>query len=129
MTTTPFNANAIIKQIDSGTLRPMGNVVARALLEKIGFQHEIIAQYDRGEAIEWLPGTDTLWMQINALPVGRQGGLRLVANLTHPEGALDGYAAEFFILWAREQGVSEFGIGEAFGLPVNGLTTSFPRSR
>ena len=88
MTTLPFNADEIIKQIDAGTLRPMGNIVARALLEKIGLQHEIIEQYDRGAAIEWLPGTDTLWTQINALPVDQQGRLRLLANLTHPEDEL-----------------------------------------
>ena len=116
----PFNADAIIKRIDAGTLHPMGNVVARALLKKIGFEHEIIAQHDRGEAIEWLPGTDTLWTQINSLPVDQQGSLRIVANLTHPECELDSYAAEFFILWARQQGVSETGIGEAFGLAANG---------
>ena len=103
MTSPPFNANAIIKLIDSGTLRPMGNVVARALLKKIGTHHDIIAQYDRRSEIEWLPGTDPLWALINAMPVAQQGALRLVANLTHPEGELDCYSAEYFVRWARQQ--------------------------
>lgn len=118
--TPSFNADTIIKQIDAGMFRPMGNVVARALLEKIGFYHEIIVQHDKGAAIEWLPGTDELWTQIYALPVDQQGALRLVANLTHPEGELDGYSAELFLLWARQQKLSENDIGEAFGILVDG---------
>ncbi len=119
MERSSHNADALVQQIDAGTLRPKGNAVARALLKKIGFQHEIITRYDCGDLIERRRGSDPLWQQINALPVDQQGSLRLVASLARPESELDWYEAEFFIEWARQEGVSEVGIAEAFGVCVS----------
>jgi hypothetical protein len=119
MATNPFNADDIIQQIDRGALRPIGKVVARSLLRKIDFRHEIITRHDRGEEINPLSGQDALWKQINALPAEQQGALRLLVSLAH-EGEIDWYAAEFFILWARQEGLSERAIGDAFGFVPNG---------
>ena len=119
MHAAPFNADdAIIPQIDAGVIRPKVNEVARALLRKMNFEHDIIARYDRGENSEPMSGHDALWRQIDQLPSDQQGALRLVVSLAHYV-EIDWYTAEFFILWARQAGLSEHEISEAFGVPMN----------
>jgi hypothetical protein len=114
------NANDIIQEIDAGRLHPLGNAVARELLRRINFQHEIIDRYDRGEDTGPLGGAHPIFKEIFALPLAQQGALRLVTNLAHEEDELDWYSAEFFIAWARQEGVSEPDICAAFGFTGNG---------
>ena len=61
-----------------------------------------------------------LWEKINSLDVESQGGLRLLVALTRPNEVIDWYLAEFMILWARQQGVAEHQIIDAFHIPANG---------
>jgi len=56
-----------------------------------------------------------LWSRIEALPPEQQGSLRLPVGLLHPNKTLDGHEAEYYVLWARQRGLSERQIMDAFG--------------
>lgn len=117
--TDEANADTIIEEIDKGTLRPRTHKVVRAfhrhmhLAETVqqraleAFDHG--AQNARGAALQ-----DEIWAIMEALPIDQQGGLRLSNCLARPDEAVDWHLAEYLTLWARQQGLSERQIIDAF---------------
>ncbi len=55
-----------------------------------------------------------MWADMHSLAVDQQSGLRLSNCLVRPDEAVDWHLAEYIILWARQQGLSEQQIIEAF---------------
>jgi hypothetical protein len=117
-----FDTDTIIAKLDDGSLTPMTIPVARRLVDalprKTPFQHALLGYLDAnghsGHA-DWL---SRLWDEINALPLHRQGGLRLMVPLLHDDAPLDWYTAGFFIHWAKECGIPDKNIGRAFGIEL-----------
>ena len=61
-----------------------------------------------------------LWTKIVSLVAESQGGSRLLVTLTRPNEDIDWYLAEFMIRWARQQGVAEHHIIDAFHIRTDG---------
>jgi hypothetical protein len=121
MTSPRHNAHdEIVGRIDADQLHPMSHPVARALIEHIPDYSEedrrLIAAFDANvDAQAWF---DRLQSRIDALPVNKQGRLRLLWQFRIPNGPVDWQLAEYLIAWARDEGVSEDQICSAFGLEL-----------
>lgn len=119
------NADDLIKEIDAAALRPMAHVVTRGLYRHIplqdDFQKEVVNAFDGGgQPSEMAAFQVALWAKIKSTDVENQGGLRLLVALTRPDEVIDWYLAGFMIQWAREQGIAEHHIIDAFHLRSNG---------
>ena len=118
MTQHASNADTLIDQIDDGLIHVRRHDVIRALYQGLPLgdveQQEFIAAYDSDLPVDVAMWSTRLWSKIERLPLERQGGLRLLVGLLMPNQELEGYEAEYFILWARQQGVTETQIIEAF---------------
>lgn len=55
-----------------------------------------------------------IWDKIDADDPGSDGWLRLAVVLTHPDQIIDDQLAEYFELWAQQEGMSEQQIIAAF---------------
>jgi hypothetical protein len=113
------NADDLIGEIDAATLRPMTHIVTRRLCSHIPLQDDlqkaIINAFDEGsQPDEMAAFQKALWARIDSSDVRNQGGLRLLVALTRPDEVIDWYLAGFMILWAREQGIAEYQIIDAF---------------
>jgi hypothetical protein len=119
------NADDIIGEIDAAALNPMTHVVTRNLCRHIALQDdlqkEVVNAFDEGDQPSEMAAFQAgLWAKIDSLDVRDQGGLRLLVALTRPDEVIDWYMAEFMILWARQQGVAEHRIIDAFHAQSNG---------
>ena len=84
-------------------------------------QAEAVSAFDRGAQPFKISEISTLfWTKIDRLGVAEQSGLRLSNCLTRPDAAVDWELAEYLILWARQQGLSEQQIIRAFRVYGNG---------
>src|SRR3954470_13817931 len=127
MTGSRCNAHdEIVDRIDADQLHPWSHPVTRALIEHIpDYVKEdrmLIEAFDANllDAQDWI--ARRLWPRINALPVKKQGRLRLLWQLLRPSEPVDWQLAEYMIAWARDEGVSEEDICSAFDLaPPFGL--------
>lgn len=113
------NADSIIQEIDEGAITPMTHSVSRSLFRHIklaaALQQKVVAAFDDGsEAYEMAALEAAVWAEIGNASVEHQGGLRLLIGLTRPNEIIDWYLAEFMILWARQEGVTERHIIDAF---------------
>jgi hypothetical protein len=113
------NADDLIAEIDAAALNPMTHPVTRGLYRHIpihdAFENEVLTAFDRGGQPEQMAVFQTvLWEKINSRDPVSQGGLRLLVSLTRPNEPIDWNLAEFMILWARQQGVAEHQIINAF---------------
>ena len=123
-----MTANAddvIIGEIDAGAIRPMTHAVTRNLYRHIplidALQTEVVSAFDGGSQRHDMAGNqDALWSKIDGLDPDNQGAFRLLVALTKPDEVIDWYLAEFMILWARQQGVTEQQIIDAFKTESNG---------
>lgn len=109
--------DAIIDQIDAGVLLPRSHSVARSLAEKLAtlspLTSEVVTAFDHGKADK--PHLLTrLWEEIESLPLDQQGGRRMLVALLQPDHQLDGYKAEFYLLWSEQEGLTEGEIRRAF---------------
>lgn len=113
-----YDASALIGEIDAGRLAPKRHAVIRALQARMKIedatQRELIALHDARGSIVVDLWSRTIWQEINALPLADQGALRLCVGLLQADGDLDWYESEYFIQWAREQGLSDEQIWHAF---------------
>lgn len=112
-------ADDIIDEIDAAALSPMTHIVTRCLYRHIpvqdDLQRKVIRVFDDGgQQSEMAVFEAALWEKIKSLDARYQGALRLLLCLTRPSEVIDWYLAGFMILWAREQGVAEQQIIEAF---------------
>jgi hypothetical protein len=114
----PVNAHAILAMIDNGELRLSANRVTRRLCDHVRYSDpsdlELITAFDSGDAMDQARWLMPLWERIVALPMNKQGALRLLWGLLIADEPLERYDAEFLIHWAREQGVQEEEILRAF---------------
>jgi hypothetical protein len=123
-----MTANAddvIIGEIDAGTISPMTHVVTRNLYRHIPLidtlQTEVVSAFDEAsQRHDMAAHQDALWTKIEGLEPDNQGAFRLLVALTRPDEVIDWYLAEFMILWARQQGVTEHQIIDAFKAKSNG---------
>ncbi|WP_448537488.1 hypothetical protein [Sphingobium yanoikuyae] len=117
-------ADSIIEEIDAGSIHPTTHLVVRALHEHINLaddlQREALAAFDRGDQSADTDLQSAMWTKIRELAVEDQSGMRLSICLTRPNEAIDWYLAEYIIGWAREQGVEERQIIDAFHAPSRG---------
>ena len=107
--------------MDAGYLRPMYHPVVRALCTHLPLNSddkELLARWDRKEALDVDQWREILWGRINTHPVGEEGIPRLLSALLSPNKPMDWFGAEMVILWARHEGVSEDAICTAFGMDV-----------
>lgn len=118
MDATGANADMVAK-IDDGVLAPRSQKVVRALHRYMrlseAVQQRAVSIYDRGEQGKYgeeLAGE--LWALIKSAPADQQSGLRLTSLLISPDEAVDWQLAEYLVLWAREQKLSEQQIMDAF---------------
>ncbi len=78
-------------------------------------QRRALDTFDRGEqSSRGAEVAQELWAAMRSLPVDQQSGLRLSNCLAKPDEAVDWHLAEYLIMWARQQGLSEQQIIEAF---------------
>jgi hypothetical protein len=113
------NADDLIGEIDAAAMNPRAHAVTRSLYQHIPLRHalqeEVVTAFDKGgEPHRMAAFQAALWTKIESLDAESQGGLRLLVALTQPNEVIDGYLAEFMILWARQEGVAEHQIIEAF---------------
>jgi hypothetical protein len=113
------NADDLIAEIDAGAINPMTHPVTRGLFRHIplhdAFQNEVVTAFDKGGQPEDMAAFQpALWEKIGSLDPSSQGGLRLLVSLTRPNELIDWYMAEFMVLFARQQGVAEHQIIDAF---------------
>ncbi len=118
------NADDLITEIDAAVINPMTHPVTRGLFRHIplhdAFQNEVVTAFDKGSQPEDMAAFQpALWEKIDGLDPSSQGGLRLLVSLTRPNEIIDWYLAEVMILWAREQGVAEQQIIDAFHVGSN----------
>lgn len=118
------NADDVVDEIDAGILKPLAHAVARALFRHIPVSDnvlgDLISAFDKGAKSEELSKFQAdLWARIGTLDIDEQGGLRLAVSLIRPDEAIDWHLAEYFVLWARQQGVSEGSIYSAFHEQAN----------
>jgi hypothetical protein len=119
MTDATTNAETIIEKIDGNVLRPTTHLVVRALHQHMrldaAVQQRTLGTFDRDE--QHLQGAELqreIWTIIEALPINQQSGLRLSNCLARPDELIDGHLAEYLMLWARQQGLTEQQIIDAF---------------
>jgi hypothetical protein len=118
-------ADDLITEIDAAAIIPMTHAVTRGLYRHISLrdalQNEVVAAFDNGgQSLDMADFRAALWTKIDSLDAESQGGLRLLVALTHPDKDIDWHMAEFIILWARQEGVTEHQIIEAFHIQPNG---------
>jgi hypothetical protein len=113
------NADTIVELIDNGVLAPRTHKVVRELHRHMALnealQQRTLGLFDRGEQSklrEELIGE--LAAAIESAPVDQRSGLRLTNCLAKPDEAVDWQLAEYLVLWAREQNLSEQKIIDAF---------------
>jgi hypothetical protein len=119
MTAAPINADDLIDEIKAGILRPTTRRVARALHQHMRvddpLQIEALSKFRRGaDPAEFVALLDQIWAKIGGLEPDQQSSLRLSICLIRPDEPVDWQIAEYIILWARQQGVSEHQITDAF---------------
>jgi hypothetical protein len=119
------NADELIGEIDAAAINPTTHAVTRSLYRHIqlqdALQNKVVAAFDEGcQPCDMAAFQGVLWEKINSLDAESQGGLRLLVALTRPNEVIDWYLAEFMILWARQQGVAEHQIIDAFHIQANG---------
>ncbi len=119
------NADNLIGEIDAAAINPTTHAVTRSLYQHIPLRHalqeKIITAFDAGGQTHEMAAFQTaLWTKIDSLDAESQGGLRLLVALTRPDEIIDWYLAEFMIIWARQQGVAEHQIIDAFHIRANG---------
>lgn len=119
MDATGANADTVVEKIDKGALAPRTHKVVRELHRHMplteAVQQRALSIFDRGEQSkhgEELVGE--LWALMANEPIDRQSGLRLTNCLARPDEAVDWQLAEYLVLWAREQRLSEQQIIDAF---------------
>ncbi|WP_395391023.1 hypothetical protein WBP07_10675 [Novosphingobium sp. BL-8A] len=113
-----INADDVIEEIVSGQLRPRSHSVARALHQFLqiedAMQREALTAIDRGAGPAELAALQRrIWGKIDKLKPAEQSGLRLSICLIRPDAPVDWELAEYLILWARQQGLSEQNIIDA----------------
>ncbi|MCJ2184525.1 hypothetical protein MTR62_17775 [Novosphingobium sp. 1949] len=113
------NADTVVDEIHEGTLRPRTHKVVRALhwhmrlVETV--QQRALVAFDRGEQnTQGLALQSEMWAMMKPLPIDQQSGLRLSNCLARPDEEVDWHLAEYLTLWARQQGISEQQIIDAF---------------
>ena len=115
-----MNADVIVEKIDNGELSPSSHRVMRRLCDLLTYTDladaELITAFDSGEAMDGDRWQVPLWERIWALPVDQQGPLRILSGLLIPDQQVDWELAEYLIHWARERGVADGDIIEAFGV-------------
>jgi len=119
MTAEAASADTIVDEIDAGMLDPTTHVVVRAFHRhmrlELEVQQDALTAYDRGDPpADRVPLQEKIWAAMTLCPVAWQSGLRLSNCLVRPDEAVDWHLAEYLILWAREQGLSERQIIDAF---------------
>lgn len=125
MTKETVKSDDLLDDIDAGRLQPMMHAVVRKLHNdmqtKDHIQEKILASFDHGESFTELEVIqNAIWSKIDALDVKDQSGFRLSNCLTKPDQAVDWELAEYLMLWAGQQGISEQKICDAFGAKTNG---------
>lgn len=119
MADSSLDADTIIAEIDEGAIRPTTHKVVRALHRHMQSHAEIqrraLETFDRGEqSSRGTKVAQKMWAEMHSLAVDQQSGLRLSNCLVRSDEAVDWHLAEYIILWARQQGLSEQQIIEAF---------------
>jgi hypothetical protein len=109
--------DAIVDRIDTGALLPRSHSVVRPLAEKLvtlsPLASEVVAAFDHGMGNK----TDLLtrlWKEIESLPLDQQGGRRMLVALLQPDHQLDGYEAGYYLLWSKQERLTEAEIRCAF---------------
>ena len=125
MTPAIVNADTVIDEIEAGTLRPTTHAVIRVMHQHMRLedrlQEDVLASFDRGlQPVDMAVFRSEMWAKIDALRPAEQSGLRLSNCLTRPDEAVDWHLAEYLVLWARQQGLSEQQIFDAFHAGANG---------
>ncbi|MCL9998419.1 MAG: hypothetical protein NBV68_03480 [Erythrobacter sp.] len=113
------DADSLIREIDEGAISPMTHIVTRNLYRHISLsdalREKVVAAFDDCSQPHDMAALEAaVWAEIGKTSVENQGGLRLLIGLTRPNEIIDWYLAEFMILWAREEGVTEQHIIDAF---------------
>lgn len=119
MTTDRANADTVVEEIDEGTLRPRTHKVVRALHRHMrlaeAVQQRALEAFDRGEQnTQGLALQEEMWAMMKPLPIDQQSGLRLSNCLARPDEEVDWHLAGYLTLWARQQGITERQIVDAF---------------
>ena len=113
------NANVVTDLIDSERLAPRYHPVARAICNHIDLaapDRALLALIDERNVPDSDGQLDELWHRITSQPVEREGIPRLLTLLLMPDEKMDWFGAEMVVHWARQEGVSEEQICEAFGV-------------
>ncbi len=108
----------IIERIDAGELRPRTHRVCRVLAGHLSkpsaVSVEVIRAFDEGSSVGNENLSTRLWSEIESLPVGQQGGRRIVVSLLRPDEGVDFHLADYLVGWAEEEGFAASEIVEAF---------------
>ena len=113
------DADVVIDLIDSERLMPKWHSVVRELCKHIDLEapdRALLALIDGGKVPDADSQLRVLWRRITSQPVERESIPRLLTALLIPDQQLDWFGAEMVIHWARQEGVSEEHICEAFGV-------------
>ncbi|MBO9698107.1 MAG: hypothetical protein J7499_18080 [Sphingopyxis sp.] len=124
MNSPPRDADLIIDKIDAGELAPGTWPIVRAFHEHItlghALQREALEAFDQKAAPAVSAAIQSrIWQEIKQLGPSNDSGLRLSNCLVRPDEPIDWHLAEYLIGWARQQGLSEQQIIEAFAAANN----------
>src|SRR5205085_3300772 len=111
--------DVIVGLIDSEQIAPKYHSVARAICDHIDLaasDRALLALIDEGNVPDSDDRLRDLWQRITSQPVEREGVPRLLTALLTPDQPIDWFGAEMIVHWARQEGVSEEQICEAFGV-------------
>jgi hypothetical protein len=113
------DADLVVDLIDSERLAPRSHSVARAICRHIDLDapdRALLALIDEKNVPDADGRLKELWHRITSQPVEREGIPRLLSALLIPDQEMDWFGAEMVVHWARQEGVSEEHICQAFGV-------------
>lgn len=113
------NFDDLLAQISDGKFAVSAHSVARRILDDSRLNDPLLKQvlslHDSiGTSAEIGELQKMLWDEIDADDPGSDGWLRLAVLLTLPDQVIDDQLAEYFELWAQQEGMSEQHIIAAF---------------
>lgn len=113
------NFDDLLDQIGDGKLAVSAHSVASRILGNLRLndsllKHVLSPHGSIGTSAETRELQKILWKKIDADDPGSKGWLRLAVVLTHPDQIMDDQLAEYFELWAQQEGMSEQEIIAAF---------------
>ena len=108
----------IVNRIDAGTLHPRSHSVVRRLAEHLRkispLCDEVVKAFDDATSVGCTDMQNRLWKEIEGLPLNEQGGRRALTSLLQPDEAIDGYYADYLLVWADQESVPEEAVLSAF---------------